>query len=393
MKNSRIKEVAVALRLAYASHRDILTGISRYAKAHHWQLHFVSVPTDSLSHEKISIHLHKQIDGFITCEYLDSITPQLPSDSDFPIVLVCTQSIISGTLSRSIGMVNIDANALGVFGADYLRSLGQFRSFGFVPENHRNPSTQAHGFASRFERKSSKCIIYPPQSSLDGSEEDLQSLTEWLSDLPKPAAIMAAYDLRATHVLSAAHRAKIPVPEQLAVLGNDNDELLCDFSTPTLTSIAPDYIRIGELAAAALDRLMRKPGHHQVLTSTLKASKVIVRESTSPRTPAVALVERAMDYIQHNATTGITVRDVVTHLGVSRRLADQRFCEVAKTTILETILNERFTALKRRLRSSRLPIGELTKLCGFRSENHAKTLFKSRFGISMRDYRASRERS
>ena len=74
------------------------------------------------------------------------------------------------------------------------------------------------------------------------------TLANWLDSLPKPAAVMAVHDLRATHVLEAASLRKIKVPEQLAVIGVDNDELLCDFTTPQLTSISPDHVKEGELA-------------------------------------------------------------------------------------------------------------------------------------------------
>jgi LacI family transcriptional regulator len=215
---------------------------------------------------------------------------------------------------------------------------------------------------------------------------DLAALADWLDSLPKPAAVMAVHDLRATHVLEAAILRKIKVPEQLPVIGVDNDELLCETAEPTLTSIAPDHVRLGELAAATLKSVMARPlAHH---AEKLSATKTIVeRQSARHIVPAAQLVERISAYIHHNATKGIGAADVVRQLGVSRRLAETRFKQITGGTILDAILATRLAVLKRRLHETDTPIAKLSAGCGFKCENYAKRLFKNRFGVSMSEWR------
>jgi transcriptional regulator GlxA family with amidase domain len=115
----------------------------------------------------------------------------------------------------------------------------------------------------------------------------------------------------------------------------------------------------------------------------------VERESTRHISPATHLAEEAMSFIRHNALKGISSADVAKHLRVSRRLCDLRFRECHGETILEAILRLRFSELKRRLASSNAPIGKIAAACGFTCESHVKRMFRKRFGMSMREWRAS----
>ena len=226
----------------------------------------------------------------------------------------------------------------------------------------------------------------------DGSPKDIESLGRWLADLPKPTAVMAVHDMRATHVLEAANLMKIKVPEQMAVIGVDNDELLCDFTAPQLTSIYPDHVKEGELAAATLHTLLKKSDSRHTRTFRSNAKSIVERESTRHISPATHLAEEAMSFIRHNALKGISAADVAKHLRVSRRLCDLRFKECHGVTMLETILKIRFAELKRRLASSNTSIGKIVAACGFACESHAKRMFRKRFGMTMREWRASQSK-
>ena len=199
---------------------------------------------------------------------------------------------------------------------------------------------------------------------------------------------MAIYDMRATHVLTAAQKGGVAIPKEISVIGVDNDELLCDFTSPSLTSVAIDFVRAGMLAAQSLDGMMRKGKRAESFVKAVDGRpRIVERESTARLAPAVSLVERAMSYIRKNALSEINVTDVVEHLGVSRRLADRRFREIEKSSIMETIISIRLNEVKSRLASTRLPIGLITQACGFKNDNYAKNLFRRRFGMSMREWR------
>ena len=378
----KIYSIGIALRLSYASGRDLLYGISRYARTNcHWNLKLFS-PDDSKLPDA------KGLDGFITSEPMPD--DFLRTASNIPLVVIGTREPWLGRRMKDLTFVRNDDRDIGKFGAEFLQRLGTFRAFGFVPTNkpYYCSILRHEGFTAQLASSAAQTFKYVRPTLNDGSTKDITALKNWLLNLPKPAAVMAVHDLRATHVLEAARDAKLSVPDELAVIGVDNDELLCDFTEPQLTSISPDHVYEGELAARELRRMLSRPDRWKHSKTVRSKKKTIVeRESAKPIAPSARLAERAMAYIRRNALKGIGARDVVDHLGVSRRLADLRFRECHGKTILDAILEIRLNEVKRKLTTSKTPIRKITDACGFANEIHAKHLFKKRFGVSMRDYR------
>ena len=386
---NRIHKIWVYLRLSYASGRDILYGISRYARTHaHWSIRLLPFSGEE---NKLPFPLPKEADGIISSEPLTADAATSP----IPLVVIGTREKWLGRRMRSLAFVRNDDEAIGRFGAEFLKSLGKFRSFGFVPTNtpYYCSILRSEGFHTELKKGNAAEIReYTVKGMEDGSPKDIESLGRWLADLPKPTAVMAVHDMRATHVLEAANLMKIKVPEQMAVIGVDNDELLCDFTAPQLTSIYPDHVKEGELAAATLHTLLKKSDSHHTHTFRSNAKSIVERESTRHISPATHLAEEAMSFIRHNALKGISAADVAKHLRVSRRLCDLRFKECHGVTMLETILKIRFAELKRRLASSNTSIGKIVAACGFACESHAKRMFRKRFGMTMREWRASQSK-
>jgi LacI family transcriptional regulator len=389
-KKNTITDVAVALRLSFSSHRDILAGISNYAKTHHWRLQFI-VPHDVEAHENIEIRQAADADGIISCEDPETIAKMLSPASRIPIVTIHSHLPPPRNPAHPVGIIRMNGNGIGALGAEHLLSCGRFRTFAFVSENHRDPKHDSvlQGFRKHLAKNGFAVNVYPRQNSVAGSEEDMDALAAWLKSLPKPAAVMATYDLRATQVLDAACHAGISVPDQMSIIGSDNDELLCDFTTPTLTSIAPNFTKAGATAALTLDRMMRRRSSRipEPVIATVNDKRIVIRESTAHTSPSARLVEQALSFINKNALSGINAADVVKHLGVSRRLADMRFREATNSSILEMIIALRLKEVERLLAETSMPISTITDRCGFRNENHAKNLFKKHRGLSMRAWR------
>ena len=201
---------------------------------------------------------------------------------------------------------------------------------------------------------------------------------------------MAALDMRAIHTLSACRLAKLKVPEQVSVIGVDDDRLLCDFSTPPLTSIAPDHALEGHIAAKTLNDMMRGRVRCQKLKRIMNtAKKIVERESAKPISPATTLITRAMAFINAQATKNIKTTDVTAHLKVSRSLIDMRFREFRGETVSQAITRRRLAEVKRFLTGTQLSIRAISIKCGFSNPNHLKNLFKRHFGTTMRDWRLS----
>lgn len=386
-------KIAVLLRLYYASGRDILYGISQYARTKcRWRLHVVNFSGESSADDIEEAIANGEVDGIIANGVDNPATAAVLDASDMPLVVIGARP---PCLARkaTVAFVHNDDIAIGRYGATYLASLGRFRSYGFVARSvdHFNYVSvlRERGFRAELKDTANDVHTYTTAEGVTrGSYDDITALGEWLKALPKPAAVMAAHDQRAVHVIEAATASGLRIPDEIALIGVDNDELLCETAEPTLTSIAPDHVHLGELAAATLRKVMSRPSaEHQ---ETLSSAKTIVeRQSARHVIPAAQLVERATAYIRHNATKGISAADVVRQLGVSRRLAEVRFKQLTGGTILDALLTTRLEALKRRLREVDSPIARLSAACGFKCEIYAKRLFKKRFGVSMSEWRNS----
>ena len=389
-KQDRVRNVAIALKLSGASGRDLLSGISTYAREHcHWRLRIFSRSEDFTPEALAEI---RDLDGIITSERGTDGIPQILERSRIPLVVIGMKGEWLPKRTRQLTFVRNDDEDIGRFAASNLHSLGNFRSFGFVPGTERTywSLLREKGFRSHLRTKGISASVFPSSGNMTKSVRPFLSLSAWLRDLPKPAAVMAAFDERAVEVLDACSEAKILVPQQVAVIGVDNDELLCDFSDPPLSSVFPDHVREGALAAAELSRMLRTRKPTAVTTVLCRGKRIICRESTAPVAPITHLVDEALRYIRRNATTTLRVDDVARHLGVSRRLADLRFKESGEPSLARVISNTRLDEVAKRLKESETPIGKIASACSFENLQHLANAFRRRFGMSMSDYRRQR---
>jgi len=283
----------------------------------------------------------------------------------------------------NLGHIRTDDGDIGFKAADYLMTIGRFRSFGYVPTYTDKEWSVKRGraFAHRLGRRGQTCIAFEPAKG--GAD-----VGAWLAALPKPAAVFCAWDNVAADVAYAAKKAKVRIPSQVLLLGVDNDETYCTTSSPQISSIEFDSEGEGYKAAdLALKMVSSRKGAAARTICCGAVKRIVERESTRPPTPAAVLIERAMKFIAENATKGIGPQDVADNLGVSRTLLDLRFRETGNATVGRQILEKRLVALSSMLRKSKVPISRMIRECGFGSVNHAKAVFKKRFGVPMRDYR------
>ena len=386
-----IRKVAVAARLSDASWRDFLTGFFDYAKRKtHWDIRVVQ-SAEELERTASGCH------GIVTGIEPSSGVLAACARNAAPLVAVGAEWKLKHK-GVAIAYIRNDNESIGRFCAQHFHSLGKFAAAGFVPSSDSDDWSAARekGFLGNF-RAAEKSTFRP--AAEPGSDKDIAALADWLRSLSKPAAVMAAWDMRAVHVLSACRLAHLKVPGQVAVIGVDNDPLLCDFTTPTLTSVSPDHILEGQLAAEIIDRMMRHPSlnpqhstrNHQPHLNTAK--KVVERESARPVSPVTALIARAISFIDAHASENIKAADVVSALGVSRSLLDLRFREFRDETVSQSIICRRLDEVKRLLSETGLSIHAITAKCGFPNPNHLKNLFRRHCGISMRDWRNNKQPS
>jgi len=266
-------------------------------------------------------------------------------------------------------------------GARHLLGKGRFASFVYIPTENR---TSWSVFRERgFRLELAKEGIVPrrwPRKRIP--------LARFLADMPKPVAIMGATDVDSMLAIEACRAAHIPIPTRAAVVSVDNDEMLCESTNPPLSSICTDDLRIGELAAKALDALMKAHGGTTPPKVILvKPTDVAERASTHAVPPAGHLIQDALRYIRANVAQGVSVGDVVRHMRVSPSLARMRFKEVTGTSIRDTILDIRLALAQKTLHTTSEPIARIAKSCGFSSACRMSHFFRERLGTSPASYR------
>lgn len=378
MKQKKEKSVIVSLWSAGSCGRKQLAGILRYVNAGHpWNVRIIMDPKE-FDEELIHQAERDGVDGFIAFT-LPSAAKALAA-SRIPTVLLSFPQPALMKRRKSIAFFLNDNEEIGRMGADYFLSLGTFFSYGFVPDaSGRGWSRlRERGYRERLRAAGKECIVYSPRAG---------SLSEWLKELPKPAAVMAPFDFLSREIVEACRRAKISVPQQVSVLGVDDDELICDTCRPSLSSIRLDQDLIGYRAAECLNRMMTARNPKPAERVMLPNGRVIERASTKYTSPVVHLVKAITSYIDAHATEGVTVDDVARGLGISRRLADLRLREATGKTVRQAIEDRRLDEVKRHLETSQLPICKITKLCGYENGLWVKYVFKRRFGMTMTDFR------
>ena len=248
---------------------------------------------------------------------------------------------------------------------------------------------RARAFAQTLRDGGFPCLIRELDVPNANFPPDMRALRKILDKLPRPLGVFAVNDRIACQAMFAAEVLGLRAPEDLALIGVDNDESLCLAGPTAITSIQPDWDRCGWLAGEALLSLTlnAKPEPRRTYgpialirrASTLAKS----RRKNDPR------VERALTFIQENAASPITVNDIVKAMGCSRRLGELRFRESTGKSILAELHARRLDLVKAQLNRNPTSITALANRCGFRSSSALRAFFHAQTGMSMRDWRIS----
>jgi LacI family transcriptional regulator len=220
----------------------------------------------------------------------------------------------------------------------------------------------------------------------DGPSGGASELAEWVRALPKPAGVFACYDVRGREVLDACRLADVEVPHQVAVIGVDDDELLCELSDPPLSSVIPDSRRTGWVAAELLSEWMngcrpRSTAHR------IPPLGVTTRRSTDMLAIEDPELAAALRFINERACQGITVDDVLGQVALSRRVLESRFQRVLGRSPHAEILRAQLERAKQLLMQRNLTLSAVAHQTGFRNGEYLGTVFKREFGLTPGQYR------
>lgn len=375
---------------------EVMRGVfSHLAGSSDWGIEIVRSSAD-FTPEKVHVAKTHRIDGVLV-----AVNPGREDSfaalaaSGIPFVTVETYS--PRLLARKTGSVHvrIDNQAIGREAARSFLAQGRFATFAYIPHlpEREWSRLREEGFRETLSGKRLQCETFSPPPGEDMDPVSMRGhLAKWLRRLPPPVALFVADDNTAHNVLQTCRTVHLNVPNTIAVLGVDNETLICEHTIPTLSSIQPDFEEAGRLAAESLDRLMKARSACRAPSVMLFSEgkcETVLRSSTSRETTGGALVQKALTFITRNAKRGISAKDVVAHLKVSRPLVDLRFRQVRGISLQNTIIEARLAELKRLLRETDDPIESITVRLGWSSPNYPKNLFRKRFGMSMREYRSS----
>ena len=366
------KHVIVAFTIGNTAGRECLSGVFNFMNAgHDWKISFLQNPGE-LTPEAVDNAIRTGVDGVITG--FKERTPGMITleNSAIPVVFTDYPRCETPDSSRRNFLIRNDDILIGREAARYLISRSSFRSYAFIPTTTptRWSTLRERGFRLHLPKSGVTPCRFNPSDDL----------TEFLSRLQKPAAIMTATDYVAVRVLETCKAMNLSVPEQIAVIGVDNDELLCNSSRPTITSIKPDHEGLGHFGAKILDCLMSRKKLPQNIPQYVKPLEVIERDTTKIIPPAGFIVREALAFIRSNANKGISVDDVVKHIGVSRRLLYLRFRQMHGKSIHETILDTRLELAMGKLTKTTAPLSLIASECGFGAANRLSHLFFERYG-------------
>lgn len=279
---------------------------------------------------------------------------------------------------------------IGKLAADHFMERG-FRNFAYcdyAPSPAKLWSEERQrSFSARLAKRGFTCAVFHPrQKTMRRWNSVLRDLGEWLQRLPKPVGVLGANDRRAYHVLEACRTYQIPVPDEVAVLGVDNDEMLCRLCNPALSSIEQDAKRIGYEAAKLLDGMIegKKPRNCRHIIAPVG---IVTRKSTDVLAIQDQKITNAMSFIRSHASNGISVMDVVNASGVSRSTLESRFRMSFGWSIHSVIRKIQLDCARQRVSETNLPLKQIAANSGFRSVQHMTTLFGKLFQETPAKYR------
>nr|WP_261361668.1 substrate-binding domain-containing protein [Aeoliella straminimaris] len=289
----------------------------------------------------------------------------------------------------------VDNYAIGELAADHLFARG-FREFGFFGlEEIQYSRTRWLGFSESLEKQGCSCsqLLATPTFRFDGATwmSQYEQLSKWLQSLQRPCGVFVVSDYRACQVLEACREQGISVPDQVAVVGVDDEQVICEHVSPTLTSVARNDALEGYKAAEMLDMLMKGEGlpSQEVI---VPPSEVVTRDSTAAFAVSDERLHKALAHLHDHIHKPITIEELAAHADVSRRWLEYAFRDVFRETPYQYIRRQRLMKAKQLLADEpKASITSVAKRTGFASVKQMRIAFQQAYGMSPGEFRRSFE--
>lgn len=376
------QNVALIVETSSVYGRDLLSGIVRYMRMH-----------DEWSVFLEQRDLWKQPPSWLNDWHGDGIISRATTPKLLHAITRTKVPLVEVTDRRGdspLPQIRSDDAAIGRMGAEHLieRGFDRFGFCGFKGEAWSKRREQAFVKATQ-EKTQTVCQCFDSPwhgPAAKAWEAEQLSIIEWLQQFEPPFAVMACNDIRGQHVINACSKLGLAVPEQVAVMGVDNDELLCRVTSPPMSSVMPNAQMVGYLAAETLAKLMAGEAVDQQ-TQLVKPLGVATRQSTD----VVAIEDRdiaaALHYIRQHASRGLTVDEVVNNSSLSRSTLERQFRKYLGRTPQEEIRHVQVKRVRELLLTTDLSAEKIASLCGFEHPEYLHVVFKRITGMTTGEFR------
>lgn len=375
----RVLKIAIGIDIEplYKHHANVVSGILRYAHPRRWECHLEPFFNRAAC--------ARGYDGLIA--RVTRTTAACVRQVRIPAVNVWVNSP-----DQILPRVVPDQRASGRLAAEHLLERG-YRRLAYVGQfKNRNCVLHLEGFravlARGMEAPLTHYVTQLPRNADDWRRMQ-DSLSEWVATWRTPIGVFAVDDLLCRYLTDVVLRRGLRIPEDVALVGTQNNELLCEHMRPTLTSIEQGYDRIGFRAARLLDQLMKGRSYprHPVL---IEPVTLVARRSTEGFAVEDPLIARALRYVAEHSHERIGVDDVGVGLALSRRSLERRFRKGLGRSVHEEIVRARLAHAKRLLAENDHPIKAIARDVGFSSSEHLSKVFLQHEGTSPGAYRRER---
>lgn len=386
------RRVILRINAARKYGRGLLTGIGRYARLHGtWQFYrslprYVTITNQR--EEMRRVHAWRPTGGIIW----DSEGVRELLSLGIPLV-VSPNVVVSKhyrDLLEAFPQIGSNCEAIGRMGAEYFLDKG-FRHFAFCGFGQAHwAQRRGRAFAARIAEAGYEVAFFPLSRTARAKrlQEQTDRMAEWIRELPKPLALMACNDDRAFDVVDACQHAGCLIPQEVAVLGVDDEEEACEVFTPPLSSICLNATMAGFRAAEVLEAMMAGKTVPQTMRKIpVEPMYVVTRRSTDVMAIEDRTVAEAVNLIEQQVYTPIQVEDVVRKVSLSRRNLELRFREALGRSVYAHIRKAKVTRMEEVLLSTQMSIQQVAKAFGYRDAHNMSRFFKKEIGLSPSEYR------
>jgi LacI family transcriptional regulator len=375
---SKIPRVILLIESSRAAGRALLCGIAQYAHHHgpwsfYWETRGLEAKSPGL--------LSAEADGVIM---RDTEAVEAVRAWGLPMVVVAHRH------AEVPGAVNVitDSETIGRMGAEHLAACGM-RQFAFCGYTDCSWSDiRRDAFVKWLKTAEFPAETLSVRAEVTGAPwgNQRQAIASWLRSLRRPLGLMACNDDLGHEVIAACKLAGFDVPDDVAVVGADNDEVVCGLADPPLSSVAINFERAGYEAAEALTRLMGE-GRQPNMRIQVRATHVVPRRSTDTLAVDDPSLAKALRFIRDRAHGGVSVGEVAQASGVSRRALEKRFRGLLGRSVLHEIRRLRADQIARLLVETDLPVAEIANRLGFADVQHVARYFRAAKQVSPLAYR------